>query len=217
MGIRQKKMKILIRNDQRLVFVGATGSGKTVLAKHFLPRLNRVVVIDPKHTFKLDGFKARRTVPMIGKQWRIVYRPRPEDDEDLADFCDDLFRMKNVTIYIDELSTLAERYPTTTAVIADIARTGRERHVAVWSALQRPRWVPRVFFTEAEGVFMFNLRSGEDRAYMAQFTGPEVLDPIEKFSFWYANADDEHPALMRFNINKNFIESLDFPVDKLLP
>lgn len=201
-------MKIKISNDERLVFVGATGSGKTVLAKHFLPRLNRVFVIDPKHTFKLEGFRIRRGLPMLGKEWRIIYRPGREDDYEMADMLDDLFRLKNVTIFCDELSTLAERYKETTGVLADIARTGRERHVAVWTALQRPRWVPRVFFTEAEGVFMFNLRSGEDRAYMSQFVGPEVLDPIEKFTFWYSHADEETPELMRYNMSKNYIEKI---------
>lgn len=201
-------MKIHIRNDERVIFVGRTGSGKTELAKHFLRRLDRVVVIDPKMTFKMDGFKNRKTLPLLGTKFRNIYRPRLEDDGDMAQMCYNLFKMKNCTLYIDELATLSEMYPTTTIVLADIARTGRERHVAVWTATQRPRWTPRVFFTEAECVFMFNMRSGEDRGYMSQFVGPEALDPIEKFTFWYSHADEAQPALMRLNMNKNYIEKI---------
>ncbi len=201
-------MKIHIRNDERVIFVGRTGSGKTVLAKHFLKRLNRVVVIDPKMTFVLEGFKRTKHLPLLGSQFKIIYRPRLEDDGDMAQLCYNLMKMKHATIYVDELATLSEMYPTTTLILADIARTGRERHVAVWTATQRPRWTPRVFFTEAEVVFMFNMRSGEDRGYMSQFVGPEALDPIDKFTFWYSHADELTPSLMRLDMNRNYIEQL---------
>lgn len=203
-------MKIQIRNDVRAVFVGATGSGKSQLAKHFLPRLNRVVVIDPKHTFKLPGFEVRKNLPLMGSKFRIVYRPGRNDDEHLTSFLYDLLHGRNCTIYCDELSTLSEQFPAATDQLADIARTGRELHVAVWSTVQRPRWVPRVFFTEAEIVFLFNLRSAEDRDYMSQFVGPEGREPIERFSFWYshADADEPDPALMRLNLSKNYIEKI---------
>lgn len=198
-------MKIEIHTDERLIFVGKTGSGKTVLAKHFLSKANRVLVIDPKHTFKLDGYRRARGLPAFTNDWRLIYRPRFEDDGDLARLIYKLNKGRECTIYCDELATLTEQFPATTAMLADVARTGRERHVAIWNALQRPRWVPRVFFTEAETIFLFNLRAGEDRAYMAQFAGPDVLDPIEKFNFWYARSDDQFPALMRLDLGRGGI------------
>lgn len=203
-------MKIKIQNDERVVFVGATGSGKTVLAKHFLKRLNRILVVDPKHTFKLDGFARRRSLPLFGKSFRMIYRPKRDDDLNLAQLFHDVFRGRNATIYIDELASLNDMFPISTVELIDIARTGRERHVAVWTALQRPRWVPRVFFTEAEAVFQFNLRSGEDRAFMSQFIGPIVRDPIERFTFWYshANMPEVDPGLLRLDLGKGYIEKI---------
>jgi hypothetical protein len=205
-------MKIQINNDERVVFVGATGFGKTFLAKHFLAKLNRVLVIDPKHTFKLDNFKRARQLPFNAGallngniDFHIIYRPRLADDMDLAMLIYKLNKMKDVTIYCDELSTLAEQFGETTSMLADVVRTGRERHVAVWSALQRPRWIPRVFFTEAEVMFQFNLRSGDDRSYMAQFVGAEVIDQIDKFNFWYARADEQYPSLLRLDLAKSGI------------
>lgn len=203
-------MKIRIQNDERVVIVGGTGSGKTILAKHFLKRLNRVMVVDPKHTFKLEGFARRRSLPVFGKMFRIIVRPRLDDDWFLADLFREVFRGRNATIYVDELASLSEMFPNATVALADIARTGRERHVAVWTALQRPRWVPRVFFTEAEAIFQFNLRSGEDRAYMSQFAGPLVRDTIERFTFWYshANMPEIDPALMRLDLGRGYIEKI---------
>lgn len=201
-------MKIHLMNDERVVIVGATGSGKTILAKHFLPRLNRVFVIDPKHTFRLEGFKIRKGLPVLGQNWRTIYRPGKNDDEPMAGLLENLFKLKHCTIYCDELATLSEKFPYATEVLGDIARTGRERHVSVWTALQRPRWVPRVFFTEAESMFIFNLRGEDDRDYMSKFTDEIVREPIEKFSFWYWHPDNIEVALMRFNLSKNFITKI---------
>lgn len=196
---------IRIKNDERVMFIGKTGYGKTVLAKHFLAKMNRVLVIDPKHTFKLEGFRRGKGLPAFGKDFHIIYRPRIGDDEHLADLVYRLNKMRDVTIYCDELSSTADMFPATTAMLADVARTGRERRVALWNAVQRPRWTPRVFFTEAEVYFLFNLRSGEDRAYMSQFVGPEAIDQIDKFNFWYERPEMRAPALLRLDLARGGI------------
>lgn len=201
-------MKIKISNSERVVFVGTTGSGKTELAKHFLPRLNRVLVIDPKHEFKLDGFKRVKNLPMFGKEFKIIFRPKLSDDEQLADMIYKLFREKNCTIYCDELMTLTEMFPASLSVLTDVVRTGREKHVAVWSAFQRPRWVPRFYMSESEVKFQFNLLSFEDRVYMSQFSTPLATEKIERFTFWYMRPDMDEPALMRLNLPKNYIETI---------
>lgn len=200
--------QIHLKNDERVVIVGATGSGKSILAKHFLPKLNRVLVVDPKHTFRLDGFRIRQKLPAFGSQWKMIYRPGKLDDYPMGDLFEKLFKLKNCTIYCDELATLAEKFPYATEVLGDIARTGRERHVSIWNALQRPRWVPRVFFTEAESIFVFNLRSEEDREYMSKFTSEIVREPIEKFTFWYHHPNNIDVALMKLNLSKDFIQKI---------
>lgn len=198
-------MKIHLKADERVVFVGATGSGKTELAKHLLRRLNRVVVLDPKHTFRLEGFTRRKTLPILGKRFQTIYRPDRNDDGRLADFLDDLLRLKHVTIYVDELQSLVLRFPEATEVLTDIVRVGRERFVSVWSSMQRPKRVPIFFLSEAEAIFMFNLRRLEDRLYMSEYVGDMAGDEIEQYTFWWAHVREKFPALMTLDLNKNFI------------
>jgi DNA helicase HerA-like ATPase len=202
-------MKIRINNSDRVAFIGTTGSGKTQLAKFFLSYLNRVVVIDPKHTFRLDGFKRTWNLPAFSKHFKLIVRPKLSEDGRLFDFLRKIYKTGNITIYCDEMATLSEMFPASTIMLADIARTGRERRVALWSAMQRPRGTPKVFLTEAETFFVFNLRSLDDRQYVKGYAGDEVQDKIEKFYFWHVRLEDDSPNLLTLNLKNNRIESLE--------
>jgi DNA helicase HerA-like ATPase len=205
---------IQIRNSERVAFIGATGSGKTVLAKYLLAGLNRVVVLDPKHTFNLPGFKAGWKLPLTSGDFRLVIRPRGEDDERLAGFLLRLMREGSVTIYCDEAATTADVFPETTQVLTEIARTGRERHVAIWCTMQRPRRVPLTMLTETETFFVFSVRSKDDRDYIKGYTGDEVTDKLPRFMFWYYRAESDRPALMTLNLKKNQVEEVNQEVVK---
>ena len=199
---------IKIKASDRVAFIGKTGSGKTELAKFFLSMLNRVLVIDTKHTFKMEGFKKSWSIPFISKSFRLIVRPKRSEDEKLLELLEQANREKNLTIYIDELSTLTEYFPESTAYLADIVRTGREKRVAVWSGMQRPRGTPRVFLSETETFFCFSLRAREDREYIKGFAGDEVMLRIPRFNFWYIPADDESATLMMLDTNKQVIKTI---------
>lgn len=197
---------IKIRNSERVAFIGATGSGKTVLARFLMSGLNRVVVIDPKHTFKADGFKNTWRLPAWSGDYRIIIRPTREDDERLAGFLWKLFKAGSVTLYCDEAATTYEVFPETTDVLTEIARTGRERRVGLWCSMQRPRRVPLVLLTECESFFIFNCRSKDDRDLLRGYTGDEVLNKLERFKFLYYRAEETNPpGLLMLDIKKNQI------------
>lgn len=207
-------LRIKIPNDGRVAFVGTTGSGKTVLAKFFLAQRNRVAVFDPKHTFRLEGFRPSWRLPFLKKDFRVIIRPNEGDDERIASLLFKLVRESSLTIYIDELATFSELYPFSTKVLQNIAVTGRELGISLWSAVQRPRGTPRVFFTESETFFIFRLRSGEDRAYVSEYAGESVLRMIPRFVFWYSQVDSDGDApLLNLDLNRHTI----FPVQNANP
>lgn len=179
------------------MFVGATGSGKTLLAKKLIAPLKRILVIDPKHTFSMDGFKTRSRLHwwQYRKNFRVITRPNRGQDKELRDMVELIYNDGNATIYVDEISSLADRFPKTLETLEDIARTGREKLVSLWTAVQRPAWIPRIFMTETESFFVFNLRAEEDRDRMAGFVGDTIFQtPLNKFEFFYCRADANTPA-----------------------
>jgi hypothetical protein len=199
---------INIRNSERVAIIGATGSGKTVLARFLLSGLNRVIVIDPKHTFHMAGYKPGWRLPLTSGEFHLVIRPGGKDDERLAGFLARLMKEGSVTIYCDEAATTSDVFPETTATLIEIARTGRERHVALWCTMQRPRRVPLTMLTETETFFVFSVRSKDDRDYIKGYTGDEVSDRLPRFQFWYYRTEDDRPALMTLNLAKNQVEEI---------
>ena len=199
-------MAIKINNSDRIAFIGASGTGKTELAKFFLSRLNRIVVIDPKHTFRLEGFKRTWAIPWLRRDFRIIVRPKINDDSKLYDLIAKLYKMGHVTIYVDEMATLSDMFPDSTYLLKNVARTGREKRVALWSAVQRPRGVPLVFFTECETFFVFNLRSIDDRMHVKGYVGDEVLDRIPKYKFWHCSTDSDDIELLSLDLTNQSIK-----------
>lgn len=192
-----------IKSSERVSILGATGSGKTVLARHLIQGLRRIVVIDPKHTFKPPArdFMPGSRLPLFRRDFRIIYRPRPDDDIPMASLLYEIWNRGNTVIYVDELATISDMYPATTQELANISRTGRERGVGVWASMQRPRFVPRVFLTESEIWFVFRLRSLDDRRYVAGFTGEETLDQLPPFSFWSVRPDEAQARPLKLDLD----------------
>jgi len=166
---------------------------------------NRAIVIDPKHTFRLEGFKLNRGINFprfFKKDFQMLVRPKRDDDEKLSDFLIAAFRDRNVTIYCDELAVMAERYPESLSVMKEIALTGREKNVSLWNATQRPRGIPRIFFTEAEVFFIFRMNDSDDRDHVAGYTGPEVKQRIPRHQFYYYRGEEDAPRLMTLDLGR---------------
>jgi energy-coupling factor transporter ATP-binding protein EcfA2 len=190
---------IKIKSWERVTFVGATGCGKTVLAKFLLSSLDRVIVIDPKHTFKMEGFRKSFLLPWFSDKFHMIVRPKKQDDERLASLLFEAWKRKNMTIYVDECASIVDSFPMANDMLQEITRTGRERGVGVWNALQRPKWIPKLYLSESETFFIFTLRSGDDRDYMSGYAGEEVKEKIPLFYFWYIRPDELNPCLNKYD------------------
>lgn len=191
------KSKIQIRPDERVLLVGKTGSGKTYLARRALRNVKRLIIIDSKNSLG-------EWVPDLPLKDRIkrelgIYRPPKErirfvppviGQEDLRLWYDRLFNEiyaeGDCYLYIDEIYAIVPPGADPPPGLTSLYTRGRERGVSIWSATQRPVWVPLFTLSESEHFFCFQLHLKEDRSRMAGFMGANALrSPPDQHGFWY--------------------------------
>jgi hypothetical protein len=204
---------IRINGDEHVYIVGTTGSGKTELTRFLLRGAKRVMVLDPKWEFRLDGYEYRNSLPIFWRDFTIVHRPRRGQTGDLnmARMVMEAWKRRNIRIVVDELAAVGDFFPATLVALSEVMRTGRSRRVSVWSASQRPRWTPRLFLSEARAIMMFPLQLAEDRRYIAGMIGPAALeesDDLHQFLFVRKDGSMRAPLRLRLNLARHMLEAV---------
>ena len=186
----------------RIALFGRAGSGKTTWARWYLARSPlRSIVIDSKHDPGFDRWlPSDRLLKMdeIESGWTtrrcVVVRPSPHQSEAaildsyLLDIHD---AFENVLVHIDEgyqVATGATAGPGLTGLMT----RGRVRGQSVIVGSQRPAWLPRFVFSEANAFCTMALTLAPDRERVFEFTGkPAVLDRLpDREWLWYDVASD---------------------------
>jgi len=171
-----------------------------------------VIVIDPKSQFSWGssrsperrGFIAKNLADLQRKAAKtiktgdpIIYRPDasaldPENAFGLDAVYEMAYQRGNTLVYIDELYFLAngtdfaKRAPWFfRCVIA-----GRSRGVGVWSAYQRPSWIPLIAMTETECRAVFYLRITEDQRRIDSSFGKVDWQALQKAKHTFAISTD---------------------------
>lgn len=192
--------------DERLLFLGSNGTGKSVLARQMLAAgYHRVRAVDLKGDFEL--LQDHRVVRDPG-DWRgfrarhVVYRPRVEYRTGAA--LDHLLwswyheaaatydqrrkvQRRPTVIYLDE--TLALAHSRRTEALANIAVAGRALSLGLWCASQRPVWIPVETRSEAHRWYVFWLSFEQDERMVLQHAKRRLsLEQLqagwENYSFW---------------------------------
>lgn len=190
-----------IRADERVIFVGRTGSGKTTLADKLIRFLGyRTVVIDPKHRWEFPGYKLVQRYDPSASTIRQVFRPRDDEQEDWRDATEFLESVWGygipTVVYIDELTRLSTPRRTP-SILADFVRLGRQAGMGTWYASQRPKDCPSLFLSEADYWYMFDLRYVADREKCVGFLGENVIERIhEPYAFWFSGPKEPDAILV---------------------
>jgi ATPase subunit of ABC transporter with duplicated ATPase domains len=175
-----------IEPGQRAIVSGRTGSGKSTLARWLLNRSDQHwVVFNPKHTAayrKLDDaiifkkFDAKAILSAI-KRYKFVVL-NFSGDEASADVMDAVLlwlheNLRNVGVCCDELYTMHSSAGRAGDGLIGWLTRGRELKQSFLGLTQRPAWISRFLFSEADFIASMDLVLADDRKRLVSETGNE--------------------------------------------
>lgn len=179
----------------RLIIVGKTGSGKTLAGLWHLSVADRSipwVIIDYKKDASIASLNPEpldlRTMEP-GKLYRIA---PIVNDPNIEGLLWQLWERGNVGIFIDESYML----PNGDAINA-ILTQGRSKCVPVIALTQRPVFVPRFFFSEADFFQTFWLNDARDRKTVTSFQPDEVDQRLAAYNSYYYDVGHDTLSIMR--------------------
>jgi hypothetical protein len=161
-----------------VAIVGRTGSGKSVALRSLLRGFSRAVLLDPKGRASMDGWPVVYGVAAFVRAWpstspRIVVRVGPGEDrrEWLDKCCWHIYRHGETGVGVDEVVGIVDANRRSPGFDA-VQTQGRELGITCLTCTQRPRGVPPTILSEADHVMVFALNRADDRAAVAETTGP---------------------------------------------
>ncbi|ATS92577.1 DNA packaging ATPase [Gluconobacter phage GC1] len=188
-------------DTKRLVILGMTGSGKSVVGAYHLSRrsFDRMpwVIFDPKRDDLLNSLGAKEIAldekPPSEPGLYIVHPVPGADDEAVELF---LSRVVNravdtragTGVYFDEGYSIPSRSPSFRRILTQ----GRSLRVPAITLSQRPVWMDRFVWSESDFVQYMKLRSQDDRDQTRAWLPADIEKPLPKYhSLYYDVAADE--------------------------
>ena len=185
---------LIYPNDtQRITVIGKTGSGKTQAGAWLLARRSYTtrpwIVFDYKYE-KL--FSEISHIEEIGLKRRppkhpglYVVHPNPADVDDVEQMMWEIWRREGTGIFVDEGYMIPSRSPAFQAILTQ----GRSKRIPLIMLTQRPAWVTRFAFSEADYIQCFQLTDTRDKKTVREFM-PMPLErdlPAPYHSWWWDN------------------------------
>lgn len=195
---------------QRVLIVGATGSGKTGLACWILKRIPQspIVIYDTKieekfmalpHSLEVNDFEQLHKEIEKGEHDYYVFRPRMDVVIDPGK-CDELLiahyhTLHGVPAYIDEIYQFHKGSYAGPGLMGLLTR-GRSKGITTIMSTQRPKFLSRFALTEAQAFYVLRLNFISDRKVFDDAIPNFSELPIpQKFGFYFARDNGEKPVL----------------------
>jgi hypothetical protein len=186
-------------DQQRLVLVGATGSGKTQAAMWHLARRDYDerpwIVYDFKYDELIGDIENTQeigvTSPIPDKAGLYVVHPLPDEDEEkVAEQMKQIWQRENTGVVVDEAYMLGNRNKPFRALLTQ----GRSKHIPMIVASQRPVWVDRFVFSEASFYQVFRLQHRKDLMSVQEFIPFDLSRRLPEYHSYYydVGADQMH-------------------------
>lgn len=180
----------LPRFDKRTAIIGSTGSGKTQFAVWLLS-----IRDFDKRPWIIFDFKGDELIEEINpleisifgappkKPGLYVVRPIPQlHDKAVEEFLWKCWAQENLGLYVDEGYMLGNRNPALNACLTQ----GRSKRIEMMILSQRPVWMSKFVFSEANYFAVMNLTLEDDRKYVSSYIGGTPINRLPQYhSLWY--------------------------------
>lgn len=182
--------------SQRIAIIGKTGSGKTVAGAFMLSCANwremPWIIIDYKRDKLLNQIPAVE----IGLNDKLptqpgvyIVHPMPDDDDAVEQFLWRIWAQENIGILFDEGYMISK-----SGAFQAIQTQGRSKRVPTIVLSQRPVWLSRFVFSEADFFMVFWLNDERDRKTLLSFLPKEADKRLPDYHSHYydVGADKLH-------------------------
>jgi hypothetical protein len=188
-------------DTQRLVIVGATGSGKTQAALWHLSRANfdtkPWIIYDFKHDELIGQIEGVQTLTLdaeIPEQPGLyVVHPRPDQTMEVEAQMWKIWTHENVGVYVDEGSLLGKANPAFRSILTQ----GRSKHIPVIVLVQRPVFVDQFIFSEASFFQIFRLNRDKDLETVNGFIPFKLKERLPDYHSYYYDVGANKIVVMK--------------------
>lgn len=164
--------ELAVRSDQRVGFIGRTGSGKTFLASSLLAPQPRVLVVDDKQRVDFPGYFLTTSTTAALVEDKVILRPGSKKIP--SAFWEDamytLHEKGGGIVYVDELAVR-----TTPSFMDDgmknILRLGNQLGVGFWWAAQSATEVFNTAIRQCDVLILFQNIGASDRDKLIKTAG----------------------------------------------
>lgn len=176
-------------SSHRIQIVGRTGSGKSVMGMHVLSLQNfdeqPWIITDYKNEELINSIDRIKEiglneVPRHPGLYKV--KPHPKDDEGVDAFLTRVWERENVGLFFDEGHMLPDKDG-----LAAVYTQGRSKHIPCITCSQRPVWLSKFAFSQADFISAFHLNDAKDeltvQGYMPRGSLKKKLP--EHWSRWY--------------------------------
>lgn len=206
--MKQKKKTIikLPAFDDRAVFVGKTGCGKTTLAEKICSQFSYVVVLDSKGELKWKNYQVCVSLDSVfnSVSEKIIWQPNPHEQnpETYEKFFKWIYDRENTVCYVDEVLAICKNSQDLPFWFRAILTRGRSRGIASFNSTQAPVYVPHWILSQAEHYYVFRMKLESDREKVEKITGisKTKLNALEKHEFYYANDAEFFPKKIKLRL-----------------
>lgn len=178
--------------SERVSVVGRTGSGKTLMGGWLLSEADfhkrPWIVIDFKGDQLINAIPGAHHIDtgdkLPKKPGIYVMHAHPTDEEGIEKKLLEIWEQENTGLWIDEAYMIPRNSPS----FGGILTQGRSKKISTITLSQRPSWLSKFVFSEADHFSVFHLNDKNDRKKVSEFLPEEVdlsRNPAEFHSYWY--------------------------------